>query len=516
MPVTTSYPGIYIEEVLSTSHSITPAPTSITAFIGYSHPYKTRTFGQAAQLFSFADYERYFGGFFKNAWLTDHLGQAVSQFFLNGGSNAWVVGLQASYRDTSVTPAVGHGVLTPATVNIGGLVFTAREPTDDTLPMTITINNLQKTVVDNDTADIIVVYGTQVDTMRRVLITDIEAKVGNVAQPRSPLVTVAQGATVTYTAADQTPLAYATAPNANWQTFNPADFGPVFAADESLDKVPIFNLMVLAGITDNTVLSEALAYCERKHAFVIMDPPRDAAADDRTPGLSAMGAIWDSGVIPTSTNGAIYFPYLRSTDPIDGSLSESPPSGFVAGVIAREDTNRGVWKAPAGLEALIRGTPGVVERGRMTDMRHGTLNERGVNCIRQFAGVGSVVFGARTLVSENPAFEQFRYANVRRMALFLEQSLLNSLGWVVFESNDFPLWTSIRTTIDAFMLGLFHQGAFQGETPSQAFKVLCDHTTTTQDDVNQGRVNIVVGFAPLKPAEFVIIKIAQLAGQPEG
>jgi phage tail sheath protein FI len=151
----------------------------------------------------------------------------------------------------------------------------------------------------------------------------------------------------------------------------------------------------------------------------------------------------------------------------------------------------------------------------MTDPRQGTLNPIGVNCLRGFPGIGTVVFGARTLVAANPSFQQYRYVPVRRMALFLEQSLEQSLKWVIFEPNDLPLWTAIRTTIDNFMLGLFNQGAFQGATPSQAFQVRCDATTTTPDDQANGIVNIVVAFAPLKPAEFVIIKLAQLAGQTQ-
>jgi len=174
-----------------------------------------------------------------------------------------------------------------------------------------------------------------------------------------------------------------------------------------------------------------------------------------------------------------------------------------------------VWKAPAGLETTVVNTTGVVERGRMTDLRQGTLNPLGVNCLRNFPGIGTVVFGARTLVTDNPAFEQWRYVPVRRMALFLEQTLYRNLGWVVFEPNDEPLWVAIRTTIENFMLSLFHQGAFQGSTPSQAFQVKCDSSTTTQTDIDNGIVNIIVAFAPLKPAEFVIIKIAQLAGQTQ-
>ena len=187
----------------------------------------------------------------------------------------------------------------------------------------------------------------------------------------------------------------------------------------------------------------------------------------------------------------------------------------MAGIYASTDTNRGVWKAPAGLQTVILNTIGVIDTGRMTDARQGTLNPLGVDCLRDLPGIGTVVFGARTLVTQNPAQQQWRYVPVRRMALFLEQTLYRNLTWVVFEPNDEPLWVAIRTSIESFMLSLFHQGAFQGDTPSQAFKVLCDSSTTTQQDIDNGVVNIVVAFAPLKPAEFVVIQIAQLAGQSQ-
>jgi hypothetical protein len=157
----------------------------------------------------------------------------------------------------------------------------------------------------------------------------------------------------------------------------------------------------------------------------------------------------------------------------------------------------------------------VVDTGRMTDARQGKLNPLGVNCLRDFSGVGTVIFGARTLATDNFAYQQWWYVPVRRMALFLEQSLRNSLTWVIFEPNDAPLWVAIRTSIESFMLSLFHQGAFQGSTPSQAFQVICDGTTTTQQDIDSGVVNVVVAFAPLKPAEFLVIQIAQLAGQTQ-
>ena len=176
-----------------------------------------------------------------------------------------------------------------------------------------------------------------------------------------------------------------------------------------------------------------------------------------------------------------------------------------------------VGKAPAGLETTLLGTTGVVPWGRMTDMQQGVLNLDGVNCLREFPGLGPpVVFGARTLVSSNTAFQQWKYVPVRRTALFIEQSLYGSLGWAVFQPNDTPLWNALTQEVEAFMLTLFRQGSyFQGSTPTDAFLVQCDSATTTPTDQQNGVVNILVGFAPLKPAEFVVIQITQLAGQSQ-
>jgi uncharacterized protein len=198
---------------------------------------------------------------------------------------------------------------------------------------------------------------------------------------------------------------------------------------------------------------------------------------------------------------------------VSGLLQAVAPSGFVAGVYASTDTSRGVWKAPAGIATALKGTTGPVLKGLMNDMQQGVLNMDSINCLRSFAALGTVVYGARTLVSENPAFAQSKYVPVRRMTLFIEQTLVSNLKWVVFEPNDEPLWLAIRSSIESFLLSLFNQQALQGATPSAAFQVKCDATTTTPDDQQNGVVNIVVAVALLKPAEFVIIKISQLAGQ---
>jgi phage tail sheath protein FI len=531
-----SYPGVYIEELPSSSHTVTPAPTSVTVFVGYTNPFwklpgGDPPWGQAVELFSFAGYENTFGGFFASPYLPDYVGRAVFQFFENGGSHGYVVAIKPTdYFDLTQDPPANAGTVEAATAALddgtNGFVFTALQPvgvstqTDPGLKMTATVSNIIETGgTPGDTADLTLVYGNAVETYRRVAVDDLAPAVN--AASRLARVVV-EGTTTTYTGLTTAAFTYATEPTEGTVSIDLTKFAEVFADNAPLDKVAIFNLMLLPGISSTAVLAQALAYCERKRAFYIMDPPANAVADtaaEDVPGAPADASpiediVTGGDAPPVSANGAIYFPYLRTADPVTGGSSTSPPSGFVAGIFAREDVNRGVWKSPAGLETTILGTRGVVPWGVLTDQQHGVLNTGtpGVNALRSFPGIGTVVFGGRTLVSGNPAFEQWRYVAVRRMALFIEQSLYAALRWAIHEPNDTPLWNALKQEVDAFMLGLFRQGAFQGSV-DKAFRVQCDNTTTTQADIDNGIVNIIVSFAPLKPAEFVVVKIAQLAGQ---
>jgi len=239
----------------------------------------------------------------------------------------------------------------------------------------------------------------------------------------------------------------------------------------------------------------------------LVDPPsawntKDAARQ----GLGAIGT--------NSRNAALFFPRLREPDPMrDNQINTFVPCGAVAGVMARTDTQRGVWKAPAGMDATLVGVPSLSVL--LSDPENGELNPLGINCLRAFPVVGRVVWGARTLRGADQLADEYKYVPVRRTALFIEESLYRGTQWVVFEPNDEPLWAQIRLNVGAFMNNLFRQGAFQGRTPREAYFVKCDKETTTQNDINLGIVNVVVGFAPLKPAEFVIVKIQQIAGQVE-
>ena len=515
MPITPTYPGIYIEELPSNSHPITAAPTSVTVFVGYTHPFQTdpANWNQAVEIFSFSDYQNQFGGLYTSGVFESHVAYAVSQFFLNGGAVAYVVALPPSYYDSSGDNK-GLASQSPPAVQVGVVTFTGLQPVD-IVSMTVTINNIQSVTNPNDTSDVSISYGPKAETYRKVNLgaTTDPNFIANRINGVSQLVTVAATSGSSFTPVGQASLVYPPSIEPDWTTFSVDDFTQVFAQDSSLDKLAIFNLLLVPGVADTTVWSEALSFCERKLAFVIMDPPVQDTADGFGENLPTIYNDFQGPIIPKSTNGALYFPYLQCGDPLTGNTFPLPPSGSVAGLYATTDNNRGVWKAPAGLQTIVQNTIGAVDTGEMTDARQGTLNLIGVDCLRDFPGIGTVIWGARTLVTENTAFAQWEYVPVRRMALFLEQTLRANLTWVVFEPNDTPLWVAIRTSIESFMLTLFQQGAFQGNTPSDAFQVLCDSTTTTQADIDLGIVNILVAFAPLKPAEFVVIQIAQLAGQ---
>ncbi len=215
---------------------------------------------------------------------------------------------------------------------------------------------------------------------------------------------------------------------------------------------------------------------------------------------------------------AVYFPRLQMPDPLNGfNPREVAASGTIAGIYARTDANRGVWKAPAGTEAnLINATVATDALNvpiHLTDQDNGGLNPYGINAIRNFPIFGTVVWGARTLNGADAAASQWKYIPVRRLALYVEQSLLQGSKWIVFEPNAEPTWAEIRKQFKGFLQTLFLQNAFQGQSPDQAYFVRCDSSTTTQADIDSGVVNIQVGFQPLMPAEFVVINIQQMAGQ---
>jgi uncharacterized protein len=276
---------------------------------------------------------------------------------------------------------------------------------------------------------------------------------------------------------------------------------------QALASVDLFNLLSIPGtarLTEvdaaNTVAAAA-TFCEERRAFYIVDPPASLTTADITAWKDDLGA---------NANGALYFPSVRIDDPLNpGQLRDVPPSGAVAGVIARTDLQRGFWIAPAGTGAGIRAARGPAATLSESDSER--LTAAGVCPLRSFAGGGPLVWGARTLAAHT---SEWRYIPVRRLFLFLEESLDRGTRWAVFEPNDEPLWRSIRSSIESFLLDLHQKGALAGQTPEEAYFVRCDRMTMTQNDIHNGRLICLVGVAPVRPAEFVKLKHVTSAVQP--
>ena len=272
----------------------------------------------------------------------------------------------------------------------------------------------------------------------------------------------------------------------------------------ALDGVDV-NLVALPGKNDVAYISIAVAYCDRRgDCFYLTDGP---GGSDRQVEVKPDDAKQFIESLPSrSKNAAMFYPWIQISDPVGVGRNPTrfvPPSGHVAGIFARTDVTRGVWKAPAGIEATVPEAVGL--QYYVLDAEQDLLNPVSLNCLRQFPGVGIVSWGTRTLSSD----AEWRYVPVRRMGLFLKESIRRGLQWAVFEPNDEELWARIAINIKAFMMTLFRQGAFQGTTPEEAFAVVCDGSTNPQENIDAGIVTAKVAWAPVKPAEFVVIEISQ-------
>jgi len=278
-----------------------------------------------------------------------------------------------------------------------------------------------------------------------------------------------------------------------------------------LDQADLFNVLCIPPLSRTTDVASgtwniAIEYAKQRRAFVIVDPPAAwAGVSDALAGLDQL--------IVRDPNAALYFPRILAPDPLNSNLPDTfAPCGAVAGLYARTDATRGVWKGPAGTDAELWGITGLAVN--LTDPLNGQLNPVAINCLRSFPAYGHLVWGARTLAGADALASEWKYVPVRRLALFIEESLYRGTQWAVFEPNAEPLWASLRLSVGAFMRGLSRLGAFHGPTPQHTHFVKCDATTTTPNDVSAGVVNILVGFAPLKPAEFVILHLSVRAASP--
>lgn len=532
MPSALTYPGVYIEEVPSGVRTITGVATSITAFIGRA---ARGPVNRAVRVQSFSEYGRIFGGL----WQASTLGYAVNQFFQHGGADAVIV------RVFNGTLATSTATLTLPTAG-GTLVLEAASPGTWGSALRASVDHVTRDTADPLLFNLLVEEldrpggGTVVaaERFRNVSVDPASGRfVDTVLREQSNLVAVRSSApstesptdgTVTIAAADGSVIAPHTL-GSNGNDITSAHLVPTDATAianregmYALEATDLFNLMCLPPPTRSADVADATwalaaSYCQNRRAMLIVDPPANWTSNPATAIGSALAGVNTLRAAignDDARNATAYFPRLRMADPLsENRMTDFAPCGAVAGIIARTDVQRGVWKAPAGLDASFSGVQAFSYT--MTDAQNGQLNPVGLNCLRTFPVTGNLVWGARTLAGADQLASEWKYLPVRRLALFLEESLYRGTQWVVFEPNDEPLWAQIRLSIGAFMQNLFRQGAFQGRSPREAYFVKCDRETTTQNDIDLGIVNILVGFAPLKPAEFVVLQIQQMAGQVE-
>ena len=522
MPVKPTYPGVYIEEIPSGVRTITGVATSVTAFIGRA---LRGPVNEPTLINNFGDFERLFGGL----WVKSMMSYAVKDFYLNGGSTALIVRLENGASEATITlPTVasppGNLVLEAASEGSwgGNLKVSVDHETRDTGD-----DNLFNLVVFED------IEGGARESFLNVSTSEDDPRyLERVLEQSSLLVRVqtmsSSRPASTYAPASSPPSSPPDLVDSPISATGGSDGSDLTsneylgsASDKTgihaLKKADIFNLLCIPPPTRNTdtesqVYQAAMSLCVEERAMLIVDSPSAwgassaTAASDAKSGLSSLNLTGKA-----ARNAAIYFPRVKMPDPKrDGQLDTFVPCGIIAGVMSRTDRNRGVWKAPAGIDAALNGIQGL--QVKLTDAENGLLNPLGINCLRTFPVIGRVAWGARTLRGADQLADEYKYIPVRRTALYIEESLYRGTQWVVFEPNDESLWAQIRMNVGAFMHNLFRQGAFQGTSPKEAYLVKCDSETTTQNDINQGVVNVLVGFAPLKPAEFVFIKIQQLAG----
>ena len=555
MPATLTYPGVYVEEIPSSVRTIVGVPTSVAAFIGRA---LRGPVNDAFVVNNFGDFERTFGGLG-----TDYpMSYAVSDFFLNGGGQAVVVRLWAAPPPPGPPPpapgppgpppgpppppAPAAGVNGAATISVGGLNLVAANQGLWGNKLRATVSSFAQLAANDPVAKQLDALAKQVDPtwtyadlfnlkiedtatgqpephrnlwikpkdgpgrVDRALAGSMLVRLGKNAagDPDLPAAVPANGTT-----ADGQGGVDSAALNDQAIEGDPN----LKTGMNALQKADIFNLLCIppdtrSGDITPAMYSKAMAFCVKHRAVLIVDP-RAGWSSDSSPAGKGVVELGTLGLAGTGArNAALYFPRVIESDPLrQGQLDTFVPCGMVAGIIARTDNDRGVWKAPAGLDAALVGVQGL--ETNLTDDENGQLNPLGINCLRNFPITGRVVWGARTLRGADQQADEYKYLPVRRVALYIEESLFRGTKWVVFEPNDEPLWSQIRLNVGVFMHNLFRRGAFEGASPSEAYFVRCDKFTTTQADIDLGTVNIIVGFAPLKPAEFVVIQIQQIAGQ---
>ncbi|MEV6944113.1 phage tail sheath subtilisin-like domain-containing protein [Streptomyces sp. NPDC051172] len=607
-----TYPGVYVEELPSSTRAISAVTTSVTAFVGHT---RRGPLNEPVRVTGFADFERRFGGLSAQS----PLAYAVHQFFGNGGSVAvivrvakagsgkaacvvlesteghsesrvlevhakepgvWGNGLRvavdydtpdceatfnlrvydakgdARESFTGLSMDAGSGTYAPTVVNAGSRLIhveavgegrpdpsgTVSKPFGHELPdlavdLTVKIGDVEREFKlydpddDGEAPSSVVELALLLERKLRALpdapgkhafagveVTAFGRRIQVVAgstDPEDVVRFLGECANDLGLEASVNPPVFPLEGGEDGEAPGPRDLIGSEADKtgiQALRQVADVNLLALPELASYekiddalTVVSAAQRLCEERRIFLLVDAPSTwVSVDSARAGLSAFDPV-------RGNHAGLYFPHIQLTDPLTGRLRAFPPSGAVAGVIARTDSERGVWKAPAGTEAQLVGVHSLTVD--LTDRETGLLNPLGVNCLRTFPVTGPLVWGARTLEGSDALDSAWKYVPVRRLALHVEESLQRGLQWVVFEPNDESLWQQIRLSASSYLHTLFRQGAFKGSTPREAYFVKCDSETTTDEDVANGVVNVLVGIAPVRPAEFVVVRIQQTSGQ---
>lgn len=532
-----SYPGVYVEEVSVQPAVVTAANTSVTAFVGRARRGPVADDADVpapVAIGSWSEYEHTFGGL----WSESPMSFAVRQFFQQGGTHALIVRVVAG---RSVARAMFHdGDFALSASNPGQWGGTIEFAVDygDGLGGALPAPYFNLTVRHLESA--------QHEGFARLSTLPGDASfVTTVLSERSQLVRATRAPTAPARPAERAFTLLAVGAGADGEAVGAAQItDPALAAVKrgmyALDSASSFNLLVIPPFAEGVDVSaadsaQAANYCAARGAMLLVDSPLSAGSNaPRIQNIRVTKPVFRGRTMaPVASlatrplqqvidhvqrlgpqpNAACFFPHLMAENPLRGNRVEAfAPSGAVAGVIARTDATRGVWKAPAGTEASLQAVQGVSVA--LSHQDNSRLNSVSVNALREFPRYGTVIWGARTLAAAGSAGGDWRYLAVRRTALFIERSVTQSLTWAVFEPNAEPLWLALRRSAETFLDGLFRSGAFQGASAREAYFAKCGRDTTSAVDIASGQAWLQLGFAPLKPAEFVVLSIRVRSAAP--
>lgn len=496
-------PGVYIEEVEAGSRPIEGVGTAVAAFVGLA----ARGPANAPTLVTnWSQFTQTFGDFIEGSYLA----HAVYGYFLGGGGAAYVVRIGAGGSMPTATAELSSGKdKATATYRVSAIESgpAGNEISVEVAPSSETAENSFKIVINRG--------GKPVETFDNLTTTKGKTNVVTVVRAQSEYITIEEVGSASVVERVPAPgsLTLAGGGSSVPVRVTPDDYvgdssdRTGFAGLEAVDEVTMLSVPDLMAVYQQGVIDlegvQAVQLAMIAHCELMGDR---VAILDAPPGLNAQQVkewrVDKAGY--DSKYATLYWPWIKVFDPLSGQAMHVPPSGHVAGVWARNDDTRGVHKAPAN--EIIRGA--ISLELNITKGEHDQLNPSGINCIRVFPGRGIRVWGARTL-SSDPAW---RYLNVRRLFNWVEESIFEGTQWVVFEPNDQRLWGRVKRTINAFLLRAWQDGALFGSTPDQAFFVKCDAENNPPETRDAGQLVVDIGIAPVKPAEFVVFRIAQFSG----